>query len=266
MAGDDRTPASAGIDAAAPHERPAVGLQLYTVRDALATDPAGTLRRVADLGLRTVEPFDLVAAVDRLVDPMTELGLVAPTSHVSFIHGDLDAALAAAARLGVATIIDPYVPAEHWTTRDDIAAVAAGLDSAARRAADHGIAVGYHNHWWELERHVDGTAALEILADLLDEAVVLELDTYWAAVGGADPVALLGRLGERVVALHIKDGPISRDVDSQQPAGSGRMPIAAILAAAPRARPVLEFDAYAGDLFEGVARSIETMRRHGAAL
>lgn len=247
-------------------ERPAIGLQLYTVREALAADPAGTLRRVADLGLRVVEPFDLVAAVDGLVEPMAELGLTAPTSHVSFIQADLDAALTAAARLGVGTIIDPYVPEPHWTTRADVAAIAANLNDAARRAADQGIAVGYHNHWWELETRIDGAPALVVLADALDDAVVLELDTYWCAVGGEDPVAMLERLGPRVAALHIKDGPISRDNETQQPAGAGRMPVAAILAAAPLARPVLEFDAYAGDLFDGIERSIAFVRGHGASL
>ena len=252
------------LDVSDVDRRPRLALQLYTVRDALAEDVPTTLRRVSELGLRTVEPFDLVAAVDRLLEPMAELGLSAPTSHVSFIDGDLDAAIDAAARLGVRTIIDPYVPEERWTTRSDITAIAAALNDAALRAADRGIAVGYHNHWWELETRIDGTVALEILADHLDDAIVLELDTYWCAVGGEDPVALLGRLGERIVALHVKDGPISRDIKAQQPAGSGRMPIAEILAAAPQARPILEFDAYAGDLFEGIGRGIAFMRQHGA--
>lgn len=255
-------------EAAAPGTpaRPPVGMQLYTVRDDLADDPRATLRRVAELGLRVVEPYDLVAFADRLAGPMAEYGLTAPTSHVSFIHADLEAALAAAARLGVGTIIDPYVPEEHWTSRAGVAAVAAALNGAARRAAELGITVGYHNHWWELEARVDGAPALEVFADLLDDEVILELDTYWCAVGGEDPVALLARLGERVAALHIKDGPISRDVASQQPAGSGRMPVAAILAAAPHARPILEFDAYAGDLYDGVSRAITFVRRHGAGL
>jgi sugar phosphate isomerase/epimerase len=254
--------AAATLDAT----RPPLSLQLYTVRDAFAADPRGTLRRVADLGLRNVEPFGLVAAVDGLVEPMAELGLAAPTSHVAFVDGGLEAALAAAERLRVHTIIEPYIPEERWTTRPAIAAIAASLNDAARRAADRGIAIGYHNHWWELETRIDGVTALEILVDLLDDAVVLELDTYWCAVGGADPVAMLGRLGDRVVALHIKDGPITLDTGAQQPAGSGRMPIPGILAAAPGARPVLEFDAYAGDLFEGIGQGIAFVRGHGATL
>ena len=52
----------------------------------------------------------------------------------------------------------------------------------------------------------DGRHALEVFADQLDPDVMLEVDTYWAYAGGADVPALLGRLGDRVVALHVKDG------------------------------------------------------------
>ena len=246
--------------------RPPIGVQLYSVRTDLAADPGSTLRRIAALGLRTVEPYALVDVVDVLEGPMRELGLTAPTSHVSFVDGGIDAALAAAARLGVGTIIDPYLPEERWTSLDDVSAIARSLNDAARRSADQGITVGYHNHWWELERRFDGATALERLADALDDAVVLELDTYWCAVGGADPVEILTRLGERVVALHVKDGPISRDIEAQLPAGSGRMAFPEILAAAPSARPVLEFDAYAGDLDEGIAAGIAFLRGQGAEL
>jgi sugar phosphate isomerase/epimerase len=246
--------------------RPPISVQLYTVRDQLDEDTPGTLRRLAALGLRNVEPFDLVGKVDGLAGPMAELGLAAPTSHVSFVDAGVAPALAAAERLGVRTIIEPWLPEERWTSREDIAAIAAGLNDAARRAADRGITVGYHNHWWELELRVDGAPVLEILADHLDDGVVLELDTYWCAVGGADPVATLGRLGDRVVALHIKDGPISRDAASQLPAGSGAMAFPAILVAAPAARAVLEFDLYAGDLFEGIAQGITFLQSQGASL
>jgi len=179
------------------------------------------------------------------------------------LGGAHDGAFAAAARLGVTTLIDPFVPAERWKTREDVAALAAELTIVARLAADHGLQVGYHNHWWELETVIDGTPALEIFADELGDAVVLELDTYWSAVGGVDPVALLGRLGERVVTLHIKDGPVSRDTGLQLPAGRGVMPIAEILAAARHARPVIEFDEYAGDLFDGIAESLAFLRSLG---
>lgn len=243
--------------------RPTTSVQLYSVRDALAADQNGTARRLADLGFRSVEPFGLVDAVDALEPALAAAGLTAPTSHVTLLGGGHEAAFAAAQRLGVTTLIAPFVPEERWQTRDDVAALAAEFTELAVFAADQGLQVGYHNHWWELESLIDGTPALEVFAGHLGDAVVLELDTYWSAVGGVDPVALLGRLGERVVALHIKDGPVTRDADLQLPAGSGAMPIAEILAAAPNARPVIEFDAYAGDLFAGIAESLAFVRTLG---
>src|SRR5699024_12390346 len=98
-------------------------------------------------------------------------------------------------------------------------------DAADRRAgvtieeAVHGLTIGYHNHWWELAQQIEGRPALEVFADLLDERIVLEVDTYWAAVGGVDAPDLLRRLGERVKFLHVKDGPIIDDPKAQLPPG-----------------------------------------------
>lgn len=243
--------------------RPPVSVQLYTVRDALAADPEATLARLAEMGFTAVEPFGLTDAVDSLEPALRAASLTAPTSHVSLLDGRHDEAFAAAKRLGVETLIDPYVRDEAWSTREAIAETARALTEVARAAADHGLRVGYHNHWWELEQRIDGTPALEVFADLVGDEVVLEVDTYWSAVGGIDPVELLGRLGERVVAIHVKDGPATMETSAQQPAGQGVMDIADVLAAAPTARPVIEFDAYAGDIFDGIAASLAYVRTLG---
>ena len=73
-----------------------------------------------------------------------------------------------------------------------------------------------------------------MLADRLAPEVVLQVDTYWAYAGGADVPALLTRLGDRVVALHIKDGDGSLDPTKQVPVGSGVLPVWDIIAAAPK--------------------------------
>ena len=131
------------------------------------------------------------------------------------------------------------------------------LNAAAKKGADHGIRVGYHNHAWELESSIDGRTGLEYLAGLLDPDLVLEVDTYWAAVGGQDPVDLLGRLGDRVKFIHIKDGPINRDNKAQQPAGQGRMAVWDVIGAARSLEVgVVEFDDYSGDIFKGIAQSL----------
>jgi len=242
--------------------RPALSVQLYSVRDLLADDPAATLRALADLGLTAVEPYGLTDYAATLAPLLRDLGLEAPTAHTSLVGEgvDLDAVFAAAELTGTTTLFEPAIGEERWTDAEGVLASAAALSDVAVRAADRGIRVGYHNHWWELENRIGGVPALTVFLEALSGDVLLEVDAYWAAVGGADPAALLAEYGSRVAAIHVKDGPISRDTEAQLPAGSGAMPLGAVLAAAPDARPVLEFDAYAGDILEGIASSIAGYR------
>jgi sugar phosphate isomerase/epimerase len=241
---------------------PELSVQLYSVRDALAADAPGTLRRLADIGLARVEPFGLVERAAVLERALPASGLSAPTTHQQVLGAaDLVEVFEIAVRLGIGTVIEPWIDPERWTGRAGVEELAAELTEASRKAAAYGLRLGYHNHWFELENVLDGQHALEVFASALDPAVVLEVDTYWAAVGGADVPALLGRLGDRVRALHLKDGPIDKDPATQLPLGRGAMPIAAVVAAAPAVEvPVLEFDGYAGDLFEGIAESVAFAR------
>jgi len=237
-----------------PMARPSV--QLYTVREALAANMPGALARLARIGFERVEGFDLVGLQDRYADALPESGLAMPSAHVTLLGADLDLVFAAAHRLGVTTVIDPWVDPGRWGRRGEVEAIAAELSAIAARAEDAGLRIGYHNHWFELENRFDGMTALEVLADALDPRVVLEVDTFWAEVGGEPAPALLRRLGERVQLLHVKDGPRVRDTSTQTAVGSGSLPIADILAAAPHAAQVIELDAYgAGDVFDALADS-----------
>ena len=236
-------------------------VQLYTVREALAADIPGTLERLVALGFHQVEPYDLVGFGRPLASALAAAGLAAPTAHQGVIGRDLAPILDAAAAAGVGTVIDPYAAPERFATLDEVSAVADALNEAARVAASTGIRIGYHNHAHELATELDGATALERLAERLDPDVVLEVDTYWAAVGGADPVALLGRLGDRVVALHLKDGPFTADIKDQVPLGQGRLPVAGILAAAPGALRVLELDDTRGGRFDALATGLAYLRQ-----
>lgn len=232
-----------------------LSVQLYSVREAFAADPGDTLAKLAGIGFTQVEPFGLAERAAVLRTALPEHGLTAPTAHAKLIGVDQDEVFAAAVACGVRTVIDPFVPDEQWRTEADVAATAAALNAAAKRAADHGLVVGYHNHWWELQNKIGDRTAFEVFADRLDPGLVLEVDTYWAAAGGADVPALLTALGDRVTALHVKDGDLATEPSGQVPAGQGRVGVDGILAAAPDALRVLEFDAYAGDIFEGLAAS-----------
>lgn len=240
-----------------------ISVQLYSVRDAIAEDLPAAIARIAELGFTNVEPWGFVDKVELFREALTGNNLSAPSAHARLVLAeDVQPIFTAAAALGVRTLIDPMVPAERWTSRDDVQATADRLGELAGPAADHGLTIGYHNHWWELVQQVDGRPALEVFADLLDERVVLEVDTYWAAVGGVPAPELLGRLGERVQFLHVKDGPITDDPKAQLPAGTGAMDVPAVLAAAPDALRVIEFDDYAGDIFAGLAASLAYLEGH----
>jgi sugar phosphate isomerase/epimerase len=95
--------------------------------------------------------------------------------------------------------------------------------------------------------------------------VRLEVDTYWAAVGGEDPVALLQRLGDRVSAIHVKDGAVTADVKDQVAVGSGSLPIRDILDAAPHALRVVELDDSRADRFDAVRDSFDWLVEQGLA-
>ncbi|WP_210481458.1 sugar phosphate isomerase/epimerase [Naasia sp. SYSU D00948] len=243
-----------------------LSLQLYTVRNAISEDLRAALERVAALGLRQVELYGFVDRADEYAALLPELGLTAPSAHVDLFRTTEPAAAFAAARtIGIPTVIVPFSPPERWTSREEVEAVADQLNALVEPARDSGLEVGYHNHWWEFE-DLGGTPALEVLADRLDPAVVLELDTYWTAVAGLDPIAVLGRLGDRVRFLHVKDGPANRETREQVPAGQGTLDVPGILSAAPRALRVIEFDDYADDVFDGIRGSIDFLVGKGESL
>jgi sugar phosphate isomerase/epimerase len=237
-------------------------IQLFTLRNAMQNDLPGTIRKVAEIGFTQVEPYDFVATAKQLGAALAENGLSAPSGHAPLMSQNQDEIFEAAKELGISTVIDPFLPAEHWQKAEDIQATAEKLNAAAKKGAAYGIRVGYHNHQWELESMIEGQTALEYFIGLLDPEVVLEVDTYWAAVGGQDPEALLQRLGDRVKFIHIKDGPINTDTKAQQPAGQGRIEVLDVIAAARSLEVgVIEFDDYAGDIFDGIAESLRYLEK-----
>jgi sugar phosphate isomerase/epimerase len=235
---------------------PDLSVQLYSVRQPLAADFAGTLARLAATGLTRVEPYDMLAVADALASALPAAGVTAPTAHQSLTDGRLDEIFSAAADLGVGLVVHPYTPADRWQTREDLQRLADVLAEAAAAADGYRVRVGYHNHNWELVTQLGGRPALEVFAEMLDASVVLEVDAYWAATAGQDVPALVERLGDRVVAVHLKDGPLDGDTAAQLPLGKGELPAAEILAAAGALQfPVIEFDDYAGDIFDGIEES-----------
>ena len=243
-------------------------LQLYTLREQLAkTDRKAVLRSVADFGYGAIEPYDVLTDPEQLRADLDEAGLAVCSVHAKILDGEGEAMLRGAQALGAGTVIVPWADPVRFADAEAIAVLAGELNEAAVKLADLGLRLGYHNHWFELELADGGKTGLEILADATNEDVMLEVDTYWAAVGGQDVPALLRRLGDRVRYLHVKDGPIgTREGDMMVAVGSGRMPVADILAACPSAEwHVVELDRCATDMLTAVRESLEWLAGQGLA-
>jgi sugar phosphate isomerase/epimerase len=248
---------------------PEISLQLYSIRNRLTEDPHATLEAIRGIGFRHVELFDFIDRADEYARLLSEVGLSAPTAHASFVDPERvtlepERIFDAAARIGVKTVIEPYVAPARWTDRGEIAITAERLNQLVPQAAAHDLTIGYHNHAHELEPRIDGKHALEYFADLLVPEVLLEVDLYWAAAGGADLVPLLQGLAERVRFVHVKDGALPGAIEDQVPAGQGDVPLDAALEAASHAElAVVEFDAFGGDILQGIADSFGYLTSKG---
>jgi len=210
-----------------------IALQLYTVRRLAAVDLPGTLRAVAAAGYRAVEiaglPKTGPGELARLLD---EAGLRAVAAHegIEGLRKNVSAVIDRLAELHCPSVIVPGIPEGDRRTADDVRRFAAELGGYARSLAERGIRLGYHNHTFEFEP-LDGTTVWDVLLTALPSDVEIELDVYWAAVAGRDPVAEIRATADRVRLLHMKDrapGPESPDA----PAGEGNLPFPEIIEAA----------------------------------
>ncbi|WP_327233198.1 TIM barrel protein [Streptomyces sp. NBC_01317] len=234
-----------------------LGIQLYSVRDDLGpADLGATLSRLAGLGFTHAEPYDILTDPDRLGTALRDAGLRATTAHASVVRHDVTHVLDAAEALGIGTVVTPYVDPDSIADRAGVEQLAATLNDAAGRAAARGIRIGYHNHDFEFAQTVEGVPAYDLLTGLLDPAVVLEVDVYWAGVGGADVFELLPRLGERVRLLHVVH---EREPGNDRPVlgvdTAGRMDEVLALTAGTVELLVVEVVAHHSDVWPLVARN-----------
>ena len=270
---------------------PETSVQLYTLAAEFSADMGGSLDKLAAIGLRNVEAFDFVRRPDEIRAALDASGLASPTGHAPLLSDELwtpdgsiptpapEVVFEAAAKVGMKTVIDPFVAPERWFTLEGVTDIADRLNALVETAASFGLEVGYHNHAQEFVADFDGQSAYERFVALTDERVVLELDLYWALTGGQDVPALVSRLGDRLVAAHVKDGiapasnPFAPDAgefgsDSldQRHAGTGDVPLAEALAAASALQyAVIEYDNAPGDVFADIAASYAFLIEGGFA-
>lgn len=243
-----------------------LAVQLYSLREQLAQDFEGTLRRVAGLGYAGVETFAGLGGTSavRARQLLDELGLQVCGMHLPLPLGPQQTEILETAQtLGCSRLICPYLPPERFGTLDQVRAVCDELQAGQAVAQAHGLTVGYHNHWFEFDHLIDGKTPHAWMTELLPASLFFEIDTYWVKAAGHDPAAVVGALGARAQLLHIKDGPAKRDVPMTA-VGQGVMDFAAIIAAGAAADwLVVELDHCATDMVTAVAESYAYLTAKG---
>ena len=199
------------------------GLQLYSVRDTTEKDLAATLQKVAELGYKYVEFAGFFGHSAEEVKAMLENNhLIVSGTHSGF--GDLDQDFEAAVRYHHAIGNRNYiVPSAPYSTAAELDETIAKFNKYKPMLAAEGITLAYHNHSGEFLPNKDGQIAHDEIVRRTD--IDLEIDTYWAYVGGRDPVRTLENLKDRVHVIHLKDGDRSGRGYSL---GSGEAPVAAV--------------------------------------
>lgn len=240
-----------------------IGVMLYTVLEQARADLEGTLDRIAALGFAGVETYGLVEQFGpaRVRDAIAAAGLTLTSAHTPFPAGERAQELLDANEELGAEILVWSMEREEFDSPDAIRRGVQRVNEAAERAAARGMRIAYHNHFAEFANAFDGRQAYDLLLDLLDERVLIELDAYWAKLGGADPAEVLGRLGDRVRLVHVKDGPVSSyEDDVMVPIGEGGIDWAGALSTPSGVRwHVVELERLRIDTFEALRRSYAHM-------
>ena len=197
------------------------GIQLYGVRDLAETGLEKAIKAVSDLGYTSVE---FAGFFDNSADAVCgmlkkhNVDIFGTHSSLKELINDYEGTVAYHKAIGNKHFI---IPGFKLRNQQEIDYFVETVNELYPKLKADGITLGFHNHANEVRPNCDGSVALEQIIYRTD--IALEIDAYWAYVGMGDPVALLERVKQRLIAIHIKDG------DSEgtgYPLGLGTAPVA----------------------------------------
>ncbi|MFN6202948.1 MAG: sugar phosphate isomerase/epimerase family protein [Acidobacteriota bacterium] len=185
-----------------------ISVQLYTVRNEMAKDFDGSLRKIADLGFKQVEFAGYYNRTPQQVRGLLDsLGLESPSAHIPLqaLRNDPAKAIEAARVIGHRYLICPYLEPAERKSLAQYRAHAALFNKFGEMCRQAGIQFGYHNHEFEFET-LEGQLPMDLLLrETNPDLVKIELDLYWAVKAKQDPVVFLQKNPGRVIAFHVKD-------------------------------------------------------------
>lgn len=260
-----------------------IGLQLYTVRDAMQKDPAGTLAKVAAIGFNSLEGATYTgtqnfygmspAAFSKV---LKQNGLIMPSSHYRLgeekVNGQIqkgtmmsgwDKAVDDAAAVGIKYMVCAYLSESERGGIDHYKVVADALNKAGERCKKSGIQLCYHNHDFEFEKQ-GSTLPYDILLNTDKNLVKMEMDLYWVSKAGKDPVDLINRHPGRFPLFHVKDMD-KTPAKAFTEVGNGSIDFKRIFKQANKAGMkyfFVEQDRTPGDPFESITKSITYIKKN----
>ena len=194
-----------------------IGLQLYTIRDAMAADVPGSLKRVADMGYKYLELASYADGKFYGFEPaefkkiVSDLGMAIISSHTK-VEAEgitLENAKKMAedhVKLNVKYCVQPWVVEEARTTVASYQKMAADWNKVGAIMKESGIQFGYHNHNFEFDTVEGKVPYYDIfLAELDKDLVTMELDLFWAIKAGQNPVEMFKKYPGRFQLFHMKD-------------------------------------------------------------
>ncbi len=239
-------------------------LQLYSLRDRVEGDFAGQLKKVAAVGYRGVEfaGFHGIPA-NEMRALLGALSLTPAGSHTPLeqLENDLDAVIAYNRAIGTQAVVIPYAAFETEADVERIVSLSRKIAPSIREA---GMRLLYHNHHQEFNTKFDGKPVLELLRDrTAPEELEFELDIYWAAHAGYDPVQVMRDFGSRCVYVHAKDMN-NRQEKKMTEVGTGVVDTAGVLAQCDRQGipwVIVEQDEIEIDEYQSVEISLRNLSR-----
>lgn len=195
-----------------------LGIQLYSVRGIFQKEPEKTLQTLSKLGYRHLEAANHNAAEDdgvgfglpakKLKQTLSDYGLDIVGCHVNPLRMDrIDAVLDYHQELGNRQIgcdfeIFPYGDWDFVKSRCEL------FNQISEKCKSRGMHFYFHNHYQEFQRfEPDGEYIYDFIMRSTDKKVLIEMDTYWMARAGVDPVRYINQYRDRLLLIHQKDFP-----------------------------------------------------------
>jgi sugar phosphate isomerase/epimerase len=214
-----------------------IGLELYSVRHAMRTDPERTLAAVRAIGYTDVELLwsfgNFGRTPQQVRDALSHEGLRAPSAHISptTILVGWERSLDTAKILGHQYLIVPSLQADMGLTLDDWREWADRFNAAGAVARRAGIWLAFHNEPDHM-KPIDGKVPYDVFVERTDPTVVrLQLDTGNMLMGGGDPMQYLAKHRDRYWSFHLKDTVVDHSTDTEL--GTGVFDFKRFLAAIP---------------------------------